>query len=207
MTISEKTSICILLDPAHGKSVKGKCSPDLSLYEWKWSREIINKLMKKLREDGYRVVLTVEGDEEIGLQNRAQAANNYANYFGAKNCVFVSIHCNAAPPADMKWHKAQGFEVHVAPNASDNSKKLSSLLYKQAEENEIKVRRPLPKQDYWESKFTVLTKTKSPAVLIESMFMDNKSDCAYMLSKEGKETFVKMYYNAITQYVQDLLVK
>lgn len=206
MTISEKSTICIILDPAHGKSTPGKRSPDGSFYEWKWSREICTALRKRLQDDGYRVVFSVEGEEEIGLANRAQVCNNYCRYFGAKHCVFVSIHANAAG-SQGKWMKANGFEVHVAPNASDNSKKLSSLLYKQAENEGLKVRRPLPKQDFWESNFTVLTRTLCPACLIESMFQDNKGDVEFMLSKEGKETFLRMYYNAITEYVHGLLVK
>ena len=206
MTQSEKTSICIILGTAHGCDTSGKQSPDGSLKEYQWSREICKKVQKQLQEDGYRCVIDSLDINEIGLGNRAQIVNNYCNYFGTSNCLYVSIHINAAG-SQGKWMKANGFEVHVGTNASENSKKLSSLLYKQAEKEGLKVRRPLPKQDYWASNFTVLTRTKCPAVLIESMFQDNKSDVEYMLSKEGKETFVKMYYNAITEYVNDLLVK
>lgn len=206
MTISEKKSVCILLDQAHGRMVSGKCSPDKSFYEWKWSREICGKLMKQLQDNGYRCILINDTDEEIGLGNRANLANNYGRYFGKMNCVFVSIHANAAGSAG-KWMKARGFEVHVAPNASEKSRQLASLLYKEAENEGLKLRRPLPKQDYWESNFTVLTRTIMPAVLIESSFQDNKEDVELMLSKEGREMFIRMYYNAITKYVEELLVK
>ena len=207
MTQSQKTSICIILGTAHGADVAGKCSPDKSLREYQWSREICTKVQKKLQDDGYRCVIDSLDTNEIGLSNRAQIVNNYCSYFKPSNCVYLSIHNNAAPPVDNQWHKAQGWCAFVAKTASANSKKLSSLLYKEAEAAGLKMRRPRPKQDYWEANYTVLTKTKCPAVLTENLFQDNKEDVKYLLSKEGKDTLVDIHVKALENYVNQLIVK
>lgn len=207
MTQSEKSSVCIIIGTAHGQNVAGKCSPDGTLKEYQWSRQACQKIVKKLQADGYRAIIDTEDINEIGLGNRVQIVNNYCNYFGSSKTLYVSIHNNAAPPVDGKWHKAQGWEAHVAKNASESSKKLSSLLYKEADEAGLKLRRPLPKQDFWASNYTVLTKTKCPAVLTENMFQDNKEDVKYLLSKEGMQTLVDVHVKAIEQYVNDIIIK
>lgn len=206
MTQSEKSSICVIIGTAHGQNVAGKCSPDGTLKEYQWSRQACAKIVKQLQADGYRAIIDTEDINEIGLGNRVQIVNNYCGYFGSSKTVYVSVHVNAAG-SDGKWHKATGWEAHVATNASDNSKKLSSLLYKEASKYDFKIRRPLPKQDYWASNFYVLTKTKCPAVLTENMFQDCKEDVKYLLSKEGMQTMVDIHVKAIEQYVNDLVVK
>lgn len=53
----------------------------------------------------------------------------------------------------------------------------------------------------YEARFTVLTGTKCPAVLTESLFQDNKSDMEYLLSEEGKAAIVKLHVNGILKYI------
>ena len=45
--------IKILIDNGHGQNTPGKCSPDKSLLEWKYTREIAIKVVDKLKELGY----------------------------------------------------------------------------------------------------------------------------------------------------------
>lgn len=201
-----KKEICVILDQAHGQNVKGKRSPDGALLEWKWSREICGAIKAKMQADGYRVVFSSDGNDEPGLNNRVQAEINYSKYFGKQKCVFLSIHCNAAG-SDGKWKTARGFETHVARKSSAKSKQFASILMKHAEAAGLKLRRPLPKQDYWENDFYVLKYTSCPAVLVESGFMDNHEDCEYLLSKEGHETFIKLYCDSLKEYVDSLLAE
>lgn len=201
---SKRMSILIILGTAHGADVAGKRSPDGSLREYKWSRMMCKKIMNKLREDGYRVIIDSEDVNEIGLSNRAQIVNNYCNIWTPAKVVYISIHNNAAG-SQGKWMKAQGWESHVANNASQNSKKLANLMWDEAEKEGLKLRRPMPNQNYWENNFTVLTKTKCPAVLTENLFQDNKDDVAFLLSEEGKEKLMRVHVNAIEKYVDDLV--
>ena len=43
----------ILIDNGHGVTTKGKRSPDGSLLEWAWTREIARHVVAKLNELGY----------------------------------------------------------------------------------------------------------------------------------------------------------
>lgn len=201
---SKRKEICILLDPAHGKSVAGKKSPDSRLREYLWSRRCISKIIKRLQDDGYRAVIITESIEEIGLANRVQICANYSKIFGKMKTVFLSVHCNAAR-SDGKWSSAHGWCVFVSNNCSDNSKKLAEYLYDEVESRGIHCRKPLPKQKYWQQNFYVIKNTPCPAALVETLFMDNKDDCEYLLSEEGMNTFVDCYVKALEKYVDELV--
>ena len=56
----------------------------------------------------------------------------------------------------------------------------------------------------YEAKFTVLTGTKCPAVLTETLFQDNKSDKEYLLSEEGKAAIVKLHVEGILNYIKSV---
>lgn len=206
MTQSEKTSICIILGTAHGADVAGKCSPDKTLKEYQWSREMCTKVMKRLQEDGYRCIIDSTDVNEIGLGNRVQIVNNYCKYFGSSKVLYFSIHNNAAG-SDGQWKKAQGWESHVAKKASDKSKRIANILWEEMEMRGFKMRRPTKTQNYWSSDFYVLRNTLCPAVLVETLFQDNKDDVKYLLSKEGKDTICDGYVAAIERYVDELIVK
>lgn len=206
MTQSEKTSICIVLGTAHGADVAGKRSPDDTLKEYQFSREMCTKIQKQLQEEGYRCIIDSMDVNEIGLGNRVQICNNYAKYFGIQNTLYFSIHVNAAG-ADGKWHNATGWESHIAKNASEKSKKIADLVFYEIEKQGIKTRKPTPKQKYWTSDFYVLKNTLCPAILVETMFQDNKEDVKFLLSREGKEKIKDAYCNALKAYVDEIRVK
>mgnify|MGYP003469363273 CR=1 FL=1 len=42
------SKLIVILDNGHGKNTKGKCSPDKSIYEWEWCREIACRVYEKL---------------------------------------------------------------------------------------------------------------------------------------------------------------
>ena len=64
-------SLCIILDPAHGNGVKGKCSPDGTHKEYLWSREICKKLASKLDTLGYEVHFTTQGLRSLDYPNES----------------------------------------------------------------------------------------------------------------------------------------
>jgi len=49
----------------------------------------------------------------------------------------------------------------------------------------------------YEENFTVIYKTKCPAVLTENLFMDNKTDVAFLMSDEGRNVITDIHVNAI----------
>lgn len=140
--------IKVLVDNGHGSNTPGKCSPDKSLLEYAYTREIAVKVVDRLKELGYDAERIVPETKDISLSERCRRINAWCNKLGAKNCLSVSIHCNAAG-ADGKWHNASGWSVFVSKNASSNSKKLAQLLYAEAEKNGLKGNRSVPKERYW----------------------------------------------------------
>lgn len=191
----------ILIDNGHGSNTPGKRSPDGTLKEYAYTREISKLLVSRLKELGYDAELVTPETWDVSLTSRVKRINSICKSLGASNVLVISIHNNAAG-ADGKWHSATGWQVHVSLNASKNSKRLASCLVKAAEEIKLKVRKPLPTQDYWPQNLAICRDTNCPAVLTENMFQDNKEDVAFLLSDKGKEAIVELHIKGIIGYIK-----
>lgn len=191
----------VILGTAHSKSTPGKCSPDKTLREYAYSREVCKKIKEQLMAKGIITVIDIEGDEEISLQNRCNIVNNYCSQFGANNCIYVSVHVNAAGNG-AKWMSAKGWSVFVCPTASQSSKTLAQSLCDVALLKKLKGNRSVPFNRYWTSSLYVLKNTKCPAVLTENMFQDNKEDVEFLLSQKGKETITQVHVEGIINYLK-----
>lgn len=192
----------IILDPGHGASTPGKRSPDKSLLEYKYNRDIAFEVKKELEDLGYKVYLTVLDDSDPSLSKRCSIVNSYCTKYGKKNVMLVSIHVNAAG-GDGKWHNARDWSVFVAKVSSQNSKIMANCLADATIAEGIKVRKPLPNQKYWTANFAMVKNTNCPAVLTENLFMDSKEDVAFLLSKEGKKKIVNLHVNGIVNYIKN----
>lgn len=192
----------IILDPGHGASTPGKRSPDKSLLEYKYNRDIAFEVKKELEDLGYKVYLTVSDDSDPSLSKRCSIVNSYCTKYGKKNVMLVSIHVNAAG-GDGKWHNARDWSVFVAKVSSQNSKIMANCLADATIAEGIKVRKPLPNQKYWMANFAMVKNTNCPAVLTENLFMDSKEDVAFLLSKEGKKKIVNLHVNGIVNYIKN----
>lgn len=190
----------IILDNGHGKDTLGKRSPDGRLLEYKWSREIVNCLIKEFSKLGIKAVQLVPEEDDIKLNERVKRANRLYRE-NAKKAILISVHCNAAG-ADGKWHTAKGWSVFVAQNASNNSKKLANCVADSAREQGLYIRKPMPNQKYWSQSLAMCRDTNCPAILTENMFQDNKEDVEFLLSEEGKDKIVKAHINGILRYLE-----
>ena len=193
----------ILLDAGHGESTPGKRSRDGRLREYKYCREIANKVKEELIKQGFQVELIVTDNEDVSLIQRCKIANQYCNKYGKANTLLVSIHCNAAGNG-TDWMKARGWSVFVSNNSSDNSKRLAESLFKAAQNEGLGLRKYSPTQVYWVQNLAMCRDTYCPAVLTENLFQDNKEDVEFLLSEEGKNSIVKVHVNGIINYVKNL---
>lgn len=191
----------IILDPGHGITTKGKRSPDGSLLEYKYCRELMWDIKARLEDLGHEVFVTVEDDTDVPLSKRCRYVNSLCD--GEKDFILVSIHCNAAGMG-KDWLSAKGFSVFVANNASHNSTALATSIAKAASDNGLFVRKYTPKQWYWKKSLAICRDTKCPAILTENLFMDNKEDTAFLLSKEGRETIINLHIDGITNYINTI---
>ena len=193
----------VLIDNGHGANTPGKCSPDKQIREYSYAREIASLLEQKLKEKGITAIRVVTEENDVPLNTRVSRINMICREFGAQNCCVVSIHLDACPPNDGKWHNARGFSVRVAKNASSRSKKLARLLYEQAEALNLKGNHSVPPEKYWVQNLAICRDTNCAAVLTENLFQDNKDDVAFLLSKEGKDAIVQLHLNGIIKYIEE----
>ena len=196
--------IVVILDNGHGKDTPGKCSPDKSLYEWQWTREIVAMLCERLYglENVQTVILTPE-EYDVPLKERVRRVNTIYHdaKIAGKEVLLISVHINAS--GHGTWNKASGFSVWVSNNASEKSKQFAQIAYEQAKLLDLCGKRVAPKENYWTSNFFILKNTPCPAVLTENMFQDNKDDVGFLKSDNGKNIIVDLHFNAIKKYLEN----
>jgi len=199
--------LLVILDNGHGSNTPGKCSPDKSLMEWTWTREITQLINKKLTEQGIESVILVPETKDVALSTRVNRANKIYDANGKnkkdKMVVLISVHINAAGN-DAKWHNATGWSGWISPTASTNSKLLAQHLYAACEERKLQGNRYVPKEKYWTAAYYIVKNTKMPAVLTENLFMDSKTDAAYLLSTEGKEAIADLHVDGLKKFIANI---
>lgn len=195
--------IKVLIDNGHGEDTPGKCSPDKRLREYKYCREIAQRVSRELSLRGVDALLLVPETTDTPLKERVRKANAWCNKLGSKNVVLVSIHSNAAG-ADGKWHSATGFSVFISKNASTNSKRLAQMFTNRASEMGLMGNRAVPKEKYWVQSLAMTRDTNCPAVLTENLFQDNEDDVRFLLSDEGKQAITKLHVDTIIEYINTI---
>lgn len=206
--------ITVIIGTAHRLREPGKQSPDGKFKEFIYSREIATELEAKLAAYGiHTYVDMIDNDlpeslwsssniteRNRELTRRVNAVNAICDSVGKDNCIYISIHVDAAG-ADGNWHNARGWSARVSPYASKNSKLLAGYLFDAAKANGITTRQPLPNQKYWEQDLYVLNNTKCPAVLTENLFQDNMADVDFLLSDEGRHAIERLHIEGILNYI------
>lgn len=194
----------ILLDNGHGSDTAGKRSPDGSLLEYQYTREIAKNVFDDLKVLGYNVELLVPELKDVPLSERVRRVNKQCQKYGANNVIVISIHVNAAGNG-TQWLNARGWSVYTSKGKT-KSDELATIMCKEVEKANInfKIRKDLSDGDPdWEENFYILSKTKCPAVLSENFFMDNKEDVLFLQSQQGKDIIKKIHINAIKKYVSN----
>lgn len=231
----DKTSTMIILGTAHLGTTPGKCSPDKRFREAVWSREICKDLNTILQSHGYKSEIDYEPlqpsasmkgatpsiEQKNELSARVNFVNSLCKKYGSKNCLYVSIHVDAAE-ADNKWHTAGGFTVYTSVGKT-KSDTLAECIYEKAFVNMTEYSRLMThgksmggydkKQQAFrtdksdgdydkEANFYVLKHTQCPAVLVECMFQDNKCDVEYLLSDVGKQEITRSILEGIIAFIE-----
>ena len=181
----------ILIDNGHGIQTKGKRSPDGTLLEYAYTREIARQVVTELKNKGYDAELLVPEEDDIPLSERVRRTNAHCQAFGKTNVILISIHVNAAGDGS-KWMNATGWSCYTCKGQTE-SDRLATCLYDAAIKNfpDRRIRKDYSDGDPdWEENFYILRHSLCPAVLVEQFFMDNKKDLAYLISDEGKRNLI-----------------
>ena len=194
----------ILLDNGHASSTPGKRSPKEEgvdqFFEYEFNRDIVRRIAEKLSGLGVQYeILVPEVDEDVPLMKRAERANKFCDEYGVDKCFFLSVHANAAGNGSS-WTKANGWSCYTSRGYT-TSDDFAEIFMNEAAEILIPMGRNIRKysqsKQSWEDNFTVLAKTKCPAVLTENLFYDNKGDLQFLRSEEGREALAQIHVNAI----------
>lgn len=198
-----KQDFILILDNGHGSNTPGKCSPDRTLREYAWTRIMTDLIARKARAKGIRTEIIVPETTDVPLATRSARANAIARRNGLKNCLFISVHINAAG-ADGRWHDATGFTAWVAQNASRNSKTFARLVTAEMEARGLGGNRAPNPLGYHTANFAVIRRADCPAVLTENLFQDNRTEVRYLLSPQGQDTIAEAHVAAIEKYIATL---
>lgn len=195
----------VIIDYGHSAvdPTNGKMSPDGSFKEWVFNRKLGRKICNRLRGQGIdvrEIVTEHEDNAKITPSARAKRVNAICDKEGTANCLFVSIHSNAAGNGTA-WMNARGWSVFIAKNASSESKKLADSVYDAVALEGFKMRKPLPNQKYWQENFTVVYKTKCKAILTENLFYDNKEDLALLNDDTIIQKLLDAHVRGILNYM------
>lgn len=192
----------LMFDYGHGtrKYTKGKRSPDQTLFEGEWNREVGKMIVNGLRELGVDCREIVTEDEDISLQKRCDRANKIVSDNPDKKCRYISIHINASPKEG--WDdKASGACGFTCINPNEESIKMAQCYYDMIEEFDLKGNRSVPADRVWKANYKVLRDTKCPAILTENLFMTNHKECEYLKSQEGKKALANVHIAALCKYI------
>lgn len=205
----------VWIDNGHGANTAGKHSPDLRLREYKWCREVAGMVVDGLVADGIDAGLLVPETYDVSINNRCERVNRTCVERGARNVLLVSIHNNATPPNDGRWHDASYWSAWVyrqevkdsngkimqVKEASRESKRLAELFTEAALEMRWKV--GVGERPYKEANFGILRGSLCPAVLTENFFQDNRKDVDWLLTSEAKTTLALLHIHTIERYLYE----
>lgn len=107
----------VVIDPGHGGSEDGAIGP-AGTKEKDLVLDMARRLAALLRAGGFEVVLSREGDTDLGLDERAAIANR------ARADLFISLHANAS-----RSSKARGAETFfLAREAADDEERAIAAM-------------------------------------------------------------------------------
>lgn len=179
----------ILIDAGHGGHDSGAVSLDGKTLEKDIALKVAKMVADNLEASGKvsMVHLSRSDDTFLTLSERARKAN----FLSAD---MLSIHCNAGG--------GNGFEVFTSPGLTRSDKWATATLERMEEAHpDRRLRADWSDGDPdKEARFTVLTKTKGPAILVELGFIDTEAGQSFL---ENPENQVKMA-NAISQAYLDV---
>ena len=188
----------VLLDNGHGGLINGeyqtpgKRSPvwddGSQLFEGEFNRSIVARITESLTSINIPYVIIAPETRDIQLSTRVKRANDIQG----ESCFYLSIHSNAGG--------GNGFEVFTSPGGT-TSDKIATIFGEEYRKTfpQKKLRTDYSDGDIdKEAAFTVIKKTRMPAVLTENFFMDNEEECKeILLTKQGRDLIAEFHANAV----------
>jgi N-acetylmuramoyl-L-alanine amidase len=213
----------IVIDAGHGGDEQGAHGPQGTL-----EKDITLGVARRLKGAiearlGTRVILTREGDQTVGLDERAAVANNN------KADLFISLHANASVRASAAGAEvfylslsdygaqaqrvAQG-ESEALPVFGGGTRDIDVILWEMAQarhieesarlarliETALRERVPMSPRAIQQAPFRVLVGANMPAVLVEMGFISNPEQERQLASEAFQSTIVQSIVDSIVRF-------
>lgn len=191
----------VVIDPGHGGHDAGAVSSiarekDLNL-------AVARKLKRMLERQGYRVVMTRDGDYFLTLQQRVDIANRIPD------SIFVSIHHNSGRRAasgietftlaphgtTSPFARSRRFEDLAGNNQDSENIALATAVHSRAIRSSGAIDRGIQR-----ARFSVLCTIKRPAILFEGGFVSNPTECAKMATGQYQNLLADSICKGIEAY-------
>lgn len=157
----------VVIDPGHGGFDRGGI-PRQRVAEKAMTLDVAQRLQKRLRRAGYRVVMTRESDVFIPLGERVRIASRY------RDAIFISVHFNSATREG-----ANGIETYYY---STQSAKLAADIHRHVVSGTTTENRGIRRRGYY-----VLRRSSVPAVLVECGFLTNPTESRMALDSSYRQ--------------------
>lgn len=173
---------------------------DEAVHEGEINRLVGAEFMKMMTAAGYRYKLINPGVKDMSRTQRCNIANSYAKKMGYKHCLVIALHSDG-----FSQESAHGASCYTSPGQT-LSDVYATEWYRQAKLMwpDEKFRKGLGDGDPdKEAKFTVLVKTKCPAILPENYFFTNWKDyITHLRCKHGRKKLAQVLFNTVATFYQ-----
>lgn len=186
-----KLVVCV--DPGHGMTTGGKRSPDETLMEWEFNRDVAYRLKDKLEKAGIEVLMTVAKDDKTdpALADRVAIANDAGDVD-----FFISIHANAFGYGE-DWTTPYGWEVYCKEEGTD-AEKAADMIRKAT----VKLIPDIKDRGVKFNDYHVITYTTMPAVLVEHGFYTHEEEVELLKEPEYRDKLAEADAQGIIEFLK-----
>lgn len=188
-----------IIDNGHGRLTAGKRSPVLpdgrQFFEYEFNRDIAERLMALLKEEGIPYVDLVPDYDELGnfVMGRIGRANALP---GSRNHIYLSIHANAM--GNGEWYpEVEGLEIFYESNEGLKLAKVFSENLGELFNRNRGVKRRLNKDG--NQYYAVLRETMAVAILLELGFYTHPEEVERLLDGDFRQQIAVTLFNTIKQ--------
>lgn len=193
-------SITIVLDAGHGGWDGGATNRDGTIVERDLVLEITQMVEEHLRLQGFHVVMTRYGDEDLASPNARNRKREDLNRRVAiineveDDAIAISIHANAI--GDRRWSGAQTF---YDPSSLENRELAMALMtgLRANIDGLDREERPI-------SNIYVLRHSTIPTALVEVGFLSNPEEARLLADEEYQQLMAYAIFEGILLYVEGL---
>lgn len=191
----EEKKLIVVIDPGHGGKDPGNLNQTKGMKVEKELNLLISlklgQYIKQYLGHKVEVVYTRETDVFVEVRDRVVIGNN------ANADYFISIHCNSAKNPDVF-----GTETHIHNLESKVSRELGLEIEKQFKTRAGRNSRGLKLRPDRVRNLMVLKDSNMPAVLVETGFMTNKAEEAYLNSERGQDLIASAIFRGFRDYAK-----